>query len=66
MIAHRVNGDTAAPAFNYLKRMPQEFQVAGLKATLKRQPQVLNNQDFAKWVKENKALIVNANLLSSM
>lgn len=66
MIAHRVEGDTAAPAFNYLKRMPQEFQVAGLKATLKRQPQVLNNQDFAKWVKENKALIVNANLLSSM
>ncbi len=66
MIAHRVDGDTAAPAFNYLKRLPQEFQVAGLKATLKRQPQVLNNKDFAAWVKENKTLIVNANLLSSM
>lgn len=65
MIAHRVDGDTAAPAFNYLKRMPQEFQVAGLKATLKRQPHVLNNPDFAKWVKDNKALIVNANLLST-
>jgi hypothetical protein len=66
MIAHRVDGGTAAPAFNYLKRMPEEFQVAGLKATLKRQPQVLNNGDFAKWVKENKKLIVNANLLSAM
>jgi len=66
MIAHRADGDTAAPAFNYLKRMPQEFQVAGLKATLKRQPQVLNNPDFAKWVKENKQLIVGANLLSSV
>lgn len=66
MIAHRVDSDTAAPAFNYLKRMPQEFQVAGLKATLKRQPQVLNNPDFAKWVKDNKALIVNANLMSNM
>lgn len=66
MIAHRVDGDTAAPAFNYLKRMPEEFQVAGLKATLKRQPQVLNNKDFAKWVKDNKALVVNANLLSNM
>lgn len=65
MIAHRVDGDTAAPAFNYLKRMPQEFQVAGLKATLKRQPQVLNNKDFALWVRDNKALIVNANLLSN-
>jgi hypothetical protein len=66
MIAHRVDGDTAAPAFNYLKRMPEEFQVAGLKATLKRQPHVLNNKDFANWVKENKQLVVNANLLSNM
>ena len=66
MIAHRVDGATAAPAFNYLKRMPQEFQVAGLRATLKRQPIVLNNPDFAKWVRENKKLIVNANLLSNM
>lgn len=66
MIAHRVDGDTAKPAFNYLKRLPQEFQVAGLKATLKRQPDVLNNPDFAEWVRDNKALIVNANLLSSM
>jgi hypothetical protein len=66
MIAHRVRGDTAKPAFDYLKRMPQEFQVAGLKATLKRQPDVLNNKDFAVWVKDNKALIVNANLLSNM
>lgn len=66
MIAHRVDGNTAAPAFDYLKRMPQEFQVAGLKSTLKRQPTVLHNPDFAKWVRENKQLIVNANLLSSM
>lgn len=66
MIAHRVDGATAAPAFNYLKRLPQEFQVAGLRSTLKRQPTVLNNPDFAKWVRENKKLIVNANLLSNM
>lgn len=66
MIAHRVDGATAAPAFTYLKRMPQEFQVAGLRSTLKRQPTVLNNPDFAKWVRENKTLIVNANLLSTM
>jgi hypothetical protein len=46
--------------------MPEEFQVAGLKATLKRQPQVLNNKDFAQWVKDNKKLIVNANLMSNM
>jgi hypothetical protein len=28
MIAHRVDGDTAEPAFDYLKRMPREFQVS--------------------------------------
>jgi hypothetical protein len=66
MIAHRVDAETATPAFEYLKRMPEEFQVAGLRATLKRQPQVLNNKDFASWVKDNKKLIVNANLMANM
>lgn len=66
MIAHRAEGHTAAPAFNYLKRMPQEFQVAGLRSMLKRQPTVLNNPDFAKWVRDNKKLVVNANMLSNM
>jgi hypothetical protein len=65
MIAHRVDDKTAAPAFSYLKRMDREFQVAGLKATLKRCPAVLQSKDFAMWVKENKDLLVNANLLDS-
>ncbi len=65
MIAHRVNNDTASPAFNYLKRMPKEFQVAGLRATLRRCPAVLQSKDFANWVKENRDLLVNANLLDS-
>lgn len=65
MIAHRIDEDTAVPAFHYLKRMPKEFQVAGVKATLKRRPQILNNEDVAIWVKDNKELILNANLLST-
>lgn len=63
MIAHRVDGDTAKSAFTYLKRMDKEFQVAGLKATLRRCPAVLQNPDFAKWVKDNKELLVSANLI---
>lgn len=63
MIAHRVDGDSAAPAFKYLKRMSQEFQVAGLKATLRRCPKIVQSKDFAEWLKENKELIMNANLL---
>ena len=65
MIAHRVDENTAAPAFNYLKRMDREFQVAGLKATLRRCPAVLQSKDFAAWVKDNKDLLVNANLLDA-
>ena len=65
MIAHRVDENTAAPAFNYLKRMDREFQVAGLKATLRRCPAVLQSKDFANWVKGNKDLLVNANLLDA-
>jgi len=65
MIAHRVDVNTAAPAFNYLKRMDKEFQVAGLKATLRRCPAVLQSKDFATWVKNNKDLLVNANLLDA-
>ena len=65
MIAHRVDDDSATPAFSYLKRMPKEFQVAGLKATLRRCPAVLRSKDFSAWVRENKDLLVNANLLDA-
>lgn len=66
MIAQRVDMDTATPGFTYLKRMPQEFQVAGLRTTLKRKPNVLANPDFAKWCRDNRDLIVGANLLTNM
>ncbi|VAW79640.1 hypothetical protein MNBD_GAMMA15-1661 [hydrothermal vent metagenome] len=65
MIAHRVDDTNAAAAFSYLKRMDREFQVAGLKATLKRCPAVLRSKDFAGWVKDNKDLLVNTNLLNA-
>lgn len=63
MIAHRVNGDNATSAFTYLKRMSQEFQVAGLKATLRRCPEIVQSKDFATWLRDNKDLIMSANLL---
>ena len=65
MIAHRVDDDSASPAFDYLKRMPKEFQVAGLKATLRRCPAILRSKDFTAWVKDNKELLVAANLIGS-
>jgi hypothetical protein len=63
MIAHRTEGKTAPAAFQYLKRMSQEFQIAGLKATLRRCPEIVRTPEFATWLRDNKELIVNANLL---
>ena len=63
MIAHRVDEDSAKPGFEYLTRMSKEFQVAGLKATLRRCPGIVQSKEFAGWLRENKALIMNANLL---
>lgn len=63
MIAHRLDKDTAVPAFEYLKRMTREFQVSGIKAALRRCPQIAHSKDFSNWIRENKELLMNANLL---
>lgn len=63
MIAHRVDDKTARPAFEYLKRMGKEFQVAGLRGTFRRCPQLVRTPDFASWLRDNKELVLAANLL---
>ena len=65
MIAARADGKTAPLAFQYLKRMSQEFQIAGLKATLRRCPEIVRTPTFATWLRDNKKLIMNANLLDT-
>ncbi len=63
MVAHRVDATTAKPAFIFLKRLGKEFQVAGLKAVLRRCPQMIQTPDFASWIRENKDLVLAANIL---
>ena len=63
MVAHNVTPETAVPALTYIKRMPKEFQVAGLKAAMRKSPHILTNTDFAVWVRDNQELIKSANLL---
>lgn len=64
MIAHRVDGDTAEPAFDYLKRMPREFQVSGIKAAMRKTgPSLVQSKKFAGWLRSNQDLLVAANLL---
>lgn len=63
MITHRVDDKTAVAAFKYLSRMPKEFQVAGLRGTFNRVPNVVRSPDFAAWLRENKQLVLSANLV---
>jgi hypothetical protein len=63
MVSHRVDAQTAKPAFIFLKRLGKEFQVAGLKAVLKRCPTMIQTPDFAAWLRENKELVYAANVL---
>lgn len=64
MIAHRVDGDTAEPAFDYLKRMPREFQVSGIKAAMRKTgPTLVQSKKFAGWLRQNQDLLVAANLI---
>ena len=63
MVAARVDDKTAKPAFEYLKRMSREFQVAGLRGTFNRCPALVRTPDFAHWLRDNKELVMAANLL---
>lgn len=64
MVAHRVDATTAEPAFDYLKRLPREFQVSGIKAAMRKTgPSLLQSKKFAGWLRSNKDLLVAANLL---
>lgn len=60
LIAHRVDPKTAPKAFKYLTRMPEEFQVAGLKATFRKTPQMLQSTEFAEWARNNRKLVLAA------
>ena len=64
MIAHRVDGATAEPAFDYLKRLPREFQVSGIKAAMRKTgPTLIQSKKFAGWLRSNQDLLIAANLL---
>jgi hypothetical protein len=63
MVAHRVDDKTAKACFTYLKRMGREFQVAGLRGAFNRSPGLVRTPDFAAWLRDNKELVMAANLL---
>ena len=65
MVAHRVDKDTALPAFEYLQRMPREYQVSGLQTIFRKTPEVVQSPSFTNWLKNNRDLVAAANMLNS-
>lgn len=65
MVAHMVTPETAVQALTYICRMPKEFQVAGLRAAMRKSPHILTSKDFAVWCRDNQELIKSANLLGN-
>jgi hypothetical protein len=65
MVAHSVDVNTATEAFKYIQRMPKEFQIAGLRAALRKSPQILSSKDFAVWCRENQELIKATDMLAN-
>lgn len=63
MLSHRMDEKTAPLAFQYLKRMGREHQVAGLKSVFRRVPTLIMTETFGAWMRENKDLVLAANLL---
>jgi hypothetical protein len=59
-ISHRVDPDTAQAAFEYITRLPSEFQVMTLKETIKNTPAIVNNAHFSTWLQDHKELVLVA------
>jgi hypothetical protein len=63
LVAHRIDPKTMKSAFIYLQRMGKEFQVAALKTIMRRLPDIVQNAEFVTWIKDNKDLVISAQII---
>lgn len=56
--AYRVTKETALPVFKYITRFPEENQIATLKTATARNPEIVSNPDFYKWIQKNQKLLM--------
>lgn len=56
-LAHRVEKVTASPVIEYVDRLPKEFGVIFAKAAVAKDPKIIIEPGFQKWVKENASLM---------
>jgi hypothetical protein len=56
-LAARVNVKDVDPVITYVERLPKEFSVTFAKATIKRDPQLINTPAFMRWCQNNSSLV---------
>lgn len=56
-LAHRVTTADVGPVLTYIKRMPQEFAVVFAKSACFRDPMLILEGAFDKWINENSSLM---------
>lgn len=56
-LAHMITVKDAAPVVEYMERLPKEFAVTFATTACKRQAQLVQTPSFAKWARENSALM---------
>lgn len=54
------NGKDLMPAFTYMKRMPENFQMSCVRMMAKSNKKLLMDARYASWVRENRELIMAA------
>ena len=53
LVANNMTDTNIKPLFNFIKRLPKEFQVLTLRIALKRNPELLQNELLKDWIQEN-------------
>jgi hypothetical protein len=64
MLAHCVTEETGLKAFEYLIRMPKEYQVVGLRTVFAKARSLLTKPEYQQWIRENKDLVLAAAMVS--
>ena len=58
MCIHAVTKENVMAMFKYLVRLPKEFHVVAVEGVMLSVPGVVNNPEWAKWLSENKDLVI--------
>lgn len=53
-LCNRVSKDNLGRVLTYLNRLPKEFEVLGVRLSIKTKPEIMGTKDFLNWTVDNK------------